>query len=130
MPITRIRYCSVHCNGQIVNARWVLKDWMEDRDHGRKAGRLQERKEEGTTGGCGVRQEETTGICWTGKEKPDTASWAMELQRQAQSLLATQEAEATGPAAFGGRLSQRTGCLSGARVSSFSWLFTFLLLSY
>lgn len=82
--------CFVHCNGQIVNARWVLKDgtggpgpWEEE-EAGCRRGRRKEPHE-----GMWHEAEGNHRYLLDRKEKPDTASWAMELQRQAQSLLAT-----------------------------------------
>lgn len=123
--------CSVHCNGQIVNARWVLKDWTEDRDHGRKS--RQAAGEEGGRNhrrGCGVRLKETTGICWTGKRNQIQLPGQWNFRDKHRVCWQLQEAEATGPAAFGGEFISEDWLFVRARVSSFSWLFTFLLLSY
>ena len=78
------------CALSIVNARWVLKDgtrrpepWEEEQA-GCRRGRRKEPQERVW------READGNHSYLLGrKEKPDTASWAMELQRQAQSLLAT-----------------------------------------
>lgn len=78
------------CALSIVNARWVLKDgtgrpepWEEEQA-GCRRGRRKEPQERVW------READGNHSYLLGrKEKPDTASWAMELQRQAQSLLST-----------------------------------------